>query len=133
MKLSQLNEGGQRFAAVACVSDKHGRWLLGKSLATDSRFGKWCFPGGGIEDGETPQVAAGRECWEESGVRSRPAGAPFTDPGKPGVAFVYCRAYDDGSRPRPNSEFSDMGFFSIDEMKQLDLYENVWRLVARCC
>ncbi len=29
----------------------------------------WAWPGGGLKDGETPEEAAWRECWEETGHR----------------------------------------------------------------
>lgn len=44
----------------------------GKILLTlrnmEPGLGKWCFPGGFMEAGETPQQAAARECLEETGL-----------------------------------------------------------------
>lgn len=124
------NQVGEFFAAVACVEDNHGRWLLGLSTAPDSRFGCWCFPGGGIEDGETPARAAQRECREEAGVACVPRAGVVTCPDKPGVAFVYCRTIGQ-PRIKHNREFSDMRLFSINEMKNLKLYPNVRALIRR--
>lgn len=50
--------------AGGCVLDDRGRVLLQKR--GDS--GKWGFPGGAIEIGETPEMAAVREVKEETGL-----------------------------------------------------------------
>jgi 8-oxo-dGTP pyrophosphatase MutT (NUDIX family) len=46
------------------VRDRQGRVLV----AQHSDGGKWLFPGGLIEPGETPADAAVREAWEETGL-----------------------------------------------------------------
>lgn len=57
---------------VACVlQDHHGCYLMGVRTGTDRDAGKWAFPGGKIDRGETPQEAAVRELFEETGVRAR--------------------------------------------------------------
>lgn len=126
-------EIGEFFAAVACVEHKGGRWLLGLAKTNDDRNGKWLFPGGGIEDGETPEQAAVRECHEEAGVRVRKQGVAFKMNGKSGVAFVHCRTETVGvPKIKHNREFSAMGFFTVKEMKSLKLYKNVDSLIRRC-
>ena len=44
----------------------------------------WAFPGGGVKEGETPEEAAWRECWEETGHRCG------------GLKFLMQRTKDDG-------------------------------------
>ncbi len=118
----------QKFAAVACVENHRGEWLLGLSRSDDDRRGFWLMPGGGIDPGEYPEKAAVRECWEETGVRCRSFGRALTLPNKPGVSFVHCKAM----RPvrfRPNNEFTTVGFFSVRELKKLKLYHNVLDII----
>lgn len=58
-------------AAGVMLQSAEGRVLfLRRSKAGDAP-GQWCFPGGGIEDGETPVKAAIRELAEEADVRAR--------------------------------------------------------------
>jgi 8-oxo-dGTP pyrophosphatase MutT (NUDIX family) len=45
----------------------NGETLLLKRGPGGDHAGEWCFPGGHIEDGETPEQAAVRECEEELG------------------------------------------------------------------
>lgn len=115
-------------AAVAIVQDGT-RWLLGLSTANDDRNCRWCFPGGGVKRGEDADRAAAREAWEETGVRCRPIGTPFSMPGRKGVAFVHCK--ETGGELDPNSEFAALGWFTRKEMKALKLFDNVTKLIDR--
>ena len=54
-------------SAVALI-DADGRILLAQRPEGKSMAGLWEFPGGKIEDGETPEVALIRELKEELGI-----------------------------------------------------------------
>lgn len=49
---------------VAVISRMNGRWLVCRHAARET----WEFPGGRIEPGETPDEAAARELYEETGA-----------------------------------------------------------------
>jgi len=118
-------------AAVGIVQDRD-KWLLGLARRTgDDRTRKWCFPGGHIKRGESPQRAVVREVKEESGIRCRVVGDPLIDSQHKGVAFFHCKVTSSDQNPDPNNEFSAMGFFTIQEMKSLKLYDNVKRLIDK--
>jgi 8-oxo-dGTP diphosphatase len=118
-------------ASVGIVQDRD-RWLLGLAKRTgDDRTGKWCFPGGHIKRGESPQRAASREVKEETGIRCRVHGDPMVDRGHKGVAFFHCKVSSSNQNPDPNHEFSAVGFFTIQEMRALKLYDNVKSLISR--
>ena len=52
----------------AILQDDRGRYLAAQR-ASGSMAGKWEFPGGKIEEGETPQEACERELQEELGIQ----------------------------------------------------------------
>lgn len=54
-----------RVAAYAIVTDGEGRILLSRWI--EGRHPAWTLPGGGLEAGEDPEVAARREVREETG------------------------------------------------------------------
>lgn len=58
----------QPIAAGVVIRDQRGRVLLLKRGDGEANYaGHWGLPGGGIDDGETPEQAARRECQEETG------------------------------------------------------------------
>ncbi len=50
--------------ATVLLADSHGRILL----LWHTRLGCWMPPGGHVEEGETPEETARRECLEETGL-----------------------------------------------------------------
>jgi 8-oxo-dGTP diphosphatase len=56
-------------SAVALI-DKDGRVLLAQRPEGKSMAGLWEFPGGKVEDGETPEIALIRELEEELGINT---------------------------------------------------------------
>jgi len=60
--------GRTRLGAYSICADEHGRILLARLSALEVDVGAWTLPGGGIEFGEHPDVAAVRELREETGL-----------------------------------------------------------------
>ena len=55
---------------VAGVIEKRGRYLLAQRFEHASQGGLWEFPGGKVEEGETPQAALERELMEELAIQT---------------------------------------------------------------
>lgn len=60
------------YAVVAPIVRETGELLIEVRAAGISQAGDPCFPGGRIEPGETPAMAAAREMAEELGIRRDP-------------------------------------------------------------
>jgi 8-oxo-dGTP diphosphatase len=54
-----------RVRVAAAVIERAGRVLIAKRRMGDKLGGKWEFPGGKVEEGETPEGALKRELFEE--------------------------------------------------------------------
>ncbi len=54
--------------AAAALVDARGRILLAERPVDKAMAGLWEFPGGKVEDGETPEAALIRELGEELGI-----------------------------------------------------------------
>ncbi len=59
--------------ALAIVR-RDGLWLVDRRADEDRFAGLWEFPGGKIQPGETAEVAAVRECAEETSLQVEPVG-----------------------------------------------------------
>ena len=56
-------------AAGVMLTDPDGRALFLRRSGEGDHPGEWCWPGGGVDPGETPEEAARREVEEETGHR----------------------------------------------------------------
>lgn len=56
--------------SAVCLIDRDGRVLLAQRPEGKSMAGLWEFPGGKVEEGETPEVALIRELEEELGINT---------------------------------------------------------------
>ncbi len=58
----------RRITVTAAVLEKDGRILIARRKRGDRLADKWEFPGGKIEEGETPEACLRRELQEELGI-----------------------------------------------------------------
>lgn len=121
---------GMTLGVRGAVFDADGRIFLVKH----SYVGGWHLPGGGVETGETAVDSLHRELEEEGNIV---LDAP---PVLHGVFFnrqvsrrdhviVYVvRQFRQTSRPAPNSEIIDTGFFAINSLPAGTTRATRWRL-----
>ncbi|MFC4591612.1 NUDIX domain-containing protein [Sphaerisporangium corydalis] len=111
-------------AAGALITDPAGRVLLVKPNYRDH----WGWPGGHVDEGETPERACAREVTEELGLRLRVGRLlgvhwvpPFPDRPLPLVHFLF----DCGTVPGAGDivlqeeELDECGFFDEDQARDL--------------
>jgi ADP-ribose pyrophosphatase YjhB (NUDIX family) len=98
-------------------------------LVREVHTGRWTFPGGWADAGDTPASAAEREALEESGYRVKAHKVlALLDKARhehpPSVDYTYkvmigCRL--EGGSPVTSHEVDAVGFFSRDAIPELDL------------
>lgn len=118
-------------AAVMVV--QNGKVLLVRRSMDPGR-GSWCFPGGFMELGETPQAAAARECREESGLEVEITDLVdvyyYEDFRGSGVVLMYQGHVIGGELQANPDEADGIGFFGPDELPQPIVFDSNLKALA---
>ena len=121
-----------RVAAYALSTDEGGRILLCRIAPSIAAGEIWTLPGGGLEFGESPEVAVVRELAEESGYQGEVVGLAdvkdrvVTDTDGGGrmhaIRIVYRVRVTGGDLRDEIDGSTDMcGWFTLDEASRLNL------------
>ena len=142
------------FTATGVVFNSDGKVLMIKH----KKLGVWLPPGGHVDDNELPCDAVVREIFEETGVKAKVISIsdgigiesdahckelplPFTILLEDiegtwqhnHIDLVYlCNAERD-DLAKSESEIDDIGWFSPEDAKKLDTYENVRKAIETAC
>lgn len=133
----------RHYCASAFVINPYTKKIL---LIKHKKNRKWTQPGGHIEGNETPEEAALREVYEETGLRVRLLGERFpreddfirplgiqknrrtTTDGETHmhVDIIYAAVPNDDSKEQLNIEESDdIGWFSREELEYIDCFPDI--------
>ena len=120
-------------AVVAGVIRRAGRYLVYRRPEGKLLAGKWEFPGGKLEQGESPEAALERELMEELGVRVRVGrvldAIRRTDQGKDVLLLFYECETDD----EPEAlEHGLVRFAAPEELAALDFSPRDHAFLSRC-
>ena len=117
---TQFNSIARRQAAVAVIS-QHDKLLTITRSQTVRAPGEVCFPGGGVEPGETIAEALIREMQEELNIFVEPVGAVWQSTGASGVELNWWKTeIVTGQEIRPNpEEVHSFQWMTISEITRL--------------
>ena len=108
---------------VAAVIEREGKILVGQRQNHDTHPGKWEFPGGKVERGETPAEALARELREELGIEAEIGEEviryEYSYGGKPPILLIFKRVTDFTGEPGSHA-FEQIRWLSRTEMPELD-------------
>lgn len=129
----------KHFCASAFIINPKTKKIL---LVKHSDYDKWLQPGGHIEEDETPEEAAIREVYEETGIKITLLGERFPredDLIRP--LGVQCNRKKDGTRfidiiyaaipnnldseIKLNSESTEIGWFTRNELERIPVFQDV--------
>lgn len=91
-KSKNVKARSQWIAVVAALMRRQGKVLVGQRPEGASLAGRWEFPGGKIELGESPEEALSRELREELGIEAEVGHLKFAAThtyGKTGILFLF--------------------------------------------
>ncbi len=112
---------------------KDYRVFIGKRKPTGRLPGKWEFPGGKVEDGETPKESLKRELEEEleiDAVVGDCLGENIHRYDFGTVKLLFYRVYWDGGDVS-SKDHEEYGWVALDELRRYDFVPADWPFVRR--
>jgi 8-oxo-dGTP diphosphatase len=111
---------------VAAILEREGKILICRRRPGQSHALKWEFPGGKVEEGESPAAALARELEEELGIAGARgveiAGYEYTYPGKKPIRLFFFRVESYTGEPR-NLIFHEMRWEPPERLAEFDFVE----------
>lgn len=129
----------RHFCASAYIINPENKKVL---LVRHKKYNKWLQPGGHIEENETPEEAAVREVYEETGIKStligehfpreddliRPLGVQYNrkENGDRIIDMVYVGKPNNPEEPlKVSDESNDIGWFSRHDLEEMSVFPDV--------
>ena len=108
---------------VAAILKKNNTYFIARRASHKVHAGKWEFPGGKIDKGETPEKALERELFEEFGIRTKTGKHVLTNQFDYGTFQIELMAYEtvyiEGSFQLKDHD--QIAWISREDMEQYDL------------
>jgi len=129
----------RHFCASAFVINPLNKKIL---LVKHHLFDRWVQPGGHIEDDETPEEAATREVFEETGIRTKLIGEKFPreddmirplgiqsnrkENGDRYFTIIYAAIPNNADEDLTiSNESKDIGWFSREELENMSVFPDI--------
>lgn len=128
----------RHFCASAYIIDPQTLKIL---LVKHKKFNRWVQPGGHLEHNETPEEAAVREAYEETGIKIQLLGEHFpreedyirplgiqknrNTQGQIHIDIIYPAIPLSDSKLIMSEESVNIGWFSRTELDQLNVFEDI--------
>ena len=107
---------------TAAILEKDGRIIIAQRKSTDHLAGKWEFPGGKIETGESPEACLARELNEEFHIDvsiGEYLGSIVHHYDHISIELMAYRTFWDGGKIN-STDHKDYKWVTIDELEQYD-------------
>jgi mutator protein MutT len=113
-------------AVVAGILERDGKALACRRRGDQDHAGKWEFPGGKVEAGESPPEALARELREELGIEARVGEEieryEFAYPGRKPILLIFLRV-EQWTGELDASFFAETCWRAWEGLRELDFLE----------
>ena len=113
--------------SIAGIIHKDGKFLIGHRLPTGEMGSRWEFPGGKVDEGETPEQAIVREFREEMNVSVIPgkllASVKFTNKHGPVELLAYLIDIP-STEGLALTEHTEIDWATLDELEALPFVDS---------